>query len=402
MLVLGSAVRSLKRAPVRSGLTALGVIVGVGAVVATASIGNGARVEIQKVLTKPESRTIYLNAVLPPSERRRLGTKSPPSEGLQTGDYEAIWKLVTGISAASPRIYIAGASARTSILAKEVLLEGIGADGFTILSRRLLSGAAFSRLDVSRASNVCVISESLARELGGDRAIHRPIRINDAQFTVVGIVDDVPNTNPLFSSADFHVYVPFTSLQRRIDASASMAISVQSADIEHVGDVQQQISDTMEQRRSGRKTLFVVRNALDSIKTYAEGSLIVARLLAVVGAISLVVGGIGIMNILLVSVTERTREIGVRLAIGTRHRAILGQFMAEAVLLSVLGGAIGIACGWAASLLITKWNDWPTATSGGSILAAVCCSVLVGVSSGYYPARRAALLSPVESLRVDV
>jgi putative ABC transport system permease protein len=399
--ILYAAILSLQRASIRSALTALGVIVGVAAVVTTTSIGNGARSEIQETLSKPESRTISLGAIIPP-HLRRAGAKLALADSLKRGDYDAIRHEIDNVSAVSPRIYVSAARAQANGRATDITLEGVDVEGFATVPRQLLDGAFFNDFDVRQAANVCVISESLARMLyPAEQQTNRAIRINDARFTVIGVVDDVPNLYPMFRAADLHVYVPFTSLLRRLDSTAQMSISVQASDIEYVGVVQQRIGDVMEQRRSGRKALFLTNNAFDSIKTYADGSRTVSRLLAAVGIIALIVGGIGIMNIMLASVRERTREIGIRMAIGTRSRDIRAQFLTEAIVLSLLGGGLGIAIGWAASWFVTRLNDWPTDVTTSSIVVALLCSAGIGVFFGYHPARRAALLHPVEALRTE-
>ncbi len=321
------ALRSLQRAPVRSSLTSLGVIVGVAAVVATSSIGNGARVKIEETLLRPESRTISLNATQPPSRFRRPGAKLAPNDALKPTDYYALRADLQNVSAITPRIYLSTGKAQTNGRSADIIIEGIDVGGFQTATRKVLEGDLFTSLDVQRAANVCVISQTLSRILFPEPPrIGRPIKLNTTTFQVIGIVDDVTQEipNPM-AVADLHVYMPFTSLLRRIDSTPSMSIAVQVRDIEGVQAVQRQLSDLIEQRRAGRKADFRTNTAFDSIKTYADGSLTVARLLAAVGAIALIVGGIGIMNIMLVSVTERTREIGVRMAIGTRGRDILGS-----------------------------------------------------------------------------
>jgi putative ABC transport system permease protein len=401
--VLGVALRSLQRAPVRSSLTALGVIVGVAAVVATASIGSGARAKIEETLTKPESRIIFLGATVPRAKLRKRDDKLPPGEGLNPEDYYAIRSEVSNLAAISPRISLSNAKASANGRAFDISVEGTAADGFRTNPRTLLRGELFNELDVKRATSVCVISESLAAVLlPGEHNPNRTIRLNEVSFKVIGIVDDVtPQSGEASSLSDLRAYVPFTSLLHRLDTTAQISVLAQATDIAHVQLVRRDIGDIMEQRRSGRKAEFLTNDNFESLKTYAEGSLAVARLLAGVGAIALIVGGIGIMNIMLVSVSERTREIGVRMAVGTRHRDILRQFLVEAIALSLLGGGLGIVIGWSASLAITRLNDWPTAVTWDSVMAALVCSLGVGVLFGYHPARRAAMMRPVEALGTE-
>jgi ABC-type antimicrobial peptide transport system permease subunit len=165
--------------------------------------------------------------------------------------------------------------------------------------------------------------------------------------------------------------------------------------------VQQRVSDTIEQKRGTRKAAFITNSALESIKTYADGAVTAARLIAIIGAVSLVVGGIGITNIMLISVTERTREIGIRLALGTYSRNILTQFLTEALALSVFGGMLGVVLGWGASWLVGHANGWPTTVTLKSVLVALTYSLGVGILFGFQPARRASQMKPIDALRGD-
>src|SRR5262245_16587826 len=218
------AARSLQRAPLRSALTALGIIVGVASVVATTSIGKGAQAKIQEALSKPESRTVYLVALPLQRNLRSIVSQLSRANSLKIEDYYAIRRSVGSISAASPRIFLQGARVQANGRALDVQLEGTDVDGFTTFPRKLLAGSLFNTTDVNRAANVCVISESLARMLySGDMRTGRRILANDTTFTVVGIVDDVANTGPsLLRMQDLRVYIPFTSLLRRLDSSAQI------------------------------------------------------------------------------------------------------------------------------------------------------------------------------------
>lgn len=400
--LLVTVLRSLRRTPIRSALTALGVIVGVASVVTTSSIGAGAEARIREVLALPESRTVHLVATVPPTQRLRFGAILPAAERLREEDYRAIQSDLPVISAASIRILVPKVRVEANGQNSEALLEGIDVGGFTTIPRRLLEGALFSALDVTRVASVCVVSQSLAKELYPDKKVHgERIRINNSPFVITGVVDDVLTPSVSGRPGDMRVYMPFTSLLRRIDSNAQIAINAQAEEIEGVTRLQQDLSDLMEQRRSGRKASFITSAALDSIKSHADGSLAVTRLLAAVGAVSLIVGGIGIMNIMLVSVKERTREIGIRMAIGTRPGHILSQFLAEAVSLSLIGSVAGIAIGSATSWAVTSLNGWHTSVTLASVFGGVLCGMGVGIFFGYHPARRAAMLNPVEALRME-
>jgi putative ABC transport system permease protein len=393
------AIRSLRRSPLRSVLTALGVIVGVAAVVTTTSIGAGAKAKIEELLSKPDSRIIFLSAQAPSLSGKVSALER--SDRLTSEDYHAVRSSIAGVDATSPRIFLPNAHVKAKGHSVEVIAEGIGSDGFTTLSRKLTAGTVFDEIDVARAANVCVISDSLARTLySGDIHDGPSLLLNGTTFTVIGIVDDVESLDPsTFGAQHLHIYIPFTSLIRRLDPTAIMNISIQAQSIAGVESVQRDVNSLMMLRRHNRRVEFLTATATDSLRTYSESSLTAARLLAAIGAIALVVGGIGIMNIMLVSVTERTREIGIRLAVGTRAGDILGQFLTEAIALSLVGGLVGIVLGAVAARLVMRLNDWPTEINASSIFAALLCSLGVGALFGYHPAHRAATMRPVEALR---
>jgi putative ABC transport system permease protein len=403
MAVISAALGSLRRGPLRSALTTLGVVVGVAAVVVTSSIGRGAKERIEQSLASPESRTVYLSAIgLPSAGYLTLQVRS--SDNLNVRDYQAIRRSIKDVSASSPQAALQNARVRANGRSSEGNLEGVDTGMFSITRRALIHGSLINQLDVNRAATVCVVSESLARKLFDDVNVSgKAILLNDVTFTIIGVVEDISVVaSELFRQENLHVYVPFTSLLRRLGPATPMAVIIQARDVEHVAAVQRAVNDLMEERRSGRRAQFLTSNALQSIKAYSEGSLAVARLLAAMGAISLLVGGIGIMNVMLISVTERTREIGIRMAIGTRVRSILVQFLLEAIVLGALGGVVGVALGIAASQLYAHANGWPMAITLDSIVIGLVCSVTIGVVSGFQPARRAAALSPVLALRNDV
>jgi putative ABC transport system permease protein len=401
--ILNFAIRNVLRAPLRSSLTSLGVIAGVAAVVATVSIGMGARASLEETLAKPQSRTVFLGATLPNTAYARATIASPRSGGLTADDYVALSQTVMNvIVAASPRILIKG-SVQANGRGAEAALDGIDVGGFLTISRELLHGSLFSQRDVESAASVCVLSEALANEIFVHQTpLGRTVRINEVPFLVVGVIADLHQEGPdVFKASDLRVYVPFTSLLRRLNRDAPMSISMQARDIEHVALVQRLVNELIEQRRNGRKVGFYTSNAVESIKSYADGSLTMARLLSALGTVALLVGGIGIMNIMLVSVTERTREIGIRGALGTRPMDILLQFLAEALALSLLGGAIGLILGATAAWGITNLYGWRTSIDSASAVTALLCSLAVGVVFGFQPARRAASLRPIDALRLE-
>jgi putative ABC transport system permease protein len=399
--VLVTALRSLRRSLIRSSLTALGVVVGVAAVVATLSIGDGAKASLETLLARPASRIIQLRATPPVDHTRRFSSKLAAKEGLTVADYYELRRRVGRDAAMSPRIMLPSASAAANGRSDEIVAEGIDIDGFVFYQRTSVFGSIFSDRDVRNAANICVLSKSLSELLFPigmpPRAV---IQINGVPFVAIGVVNDMPFVNAAnFRMVDLHAYIPFTSLLRRLDSGAEMSLEFQVHDIDKIYEFEKIIADTMEEQRSGRKAAFITTNSLDAIAVYADSSRLVARLLAIVAAISLVVGGIGIMNIMLVNVRERTQEIGVRMAVGTRPKHVLAQFLVEATVLSVFGGTIGAAAGIATTFVISRFNAWPVMLTSGSLLAALACSSAVGLLFGYHPARRAGLLQPIDALR---
>jgi putative ABC transport system permease protein len=400
-IVLAHALRSVVRAPVRSALTALGVIVGTSSIITTLGIGDGARLRIQEVLLRPESRIISLLAAPTAAPAHRNFAPLSASDRLTVRDYYSIKNTLSNVAAASPRLYVSAARIQVNGREEDVLLEGIDKGGFQADARRVLDGALFSEIEVKRGSSICVIGSALARAAFDTHSpIGKTVRINGTPFTVIGVIEDkTKNVEPgPQRSSDFHVYIPFTSLLRRIDPNVDLAISVQADEVLNVGIVRRGLEDLIEQNRRGRRSSFVTTTAFESLRTYSEGSLHVARLLAAVGVIALIVGGIGVMNIMLVSVAERTREIGVLMAIGTRSRGIRNQFLGEALVITMGGGVIGSSVGVIAASLITRWNQWPIHLGASSIALAVICSAGVGVAFGYQPAKTAARMQPAAAL----
>lgn len=401
--LLTTAISSLKRAPIRSLLTTIGVVVGVAAVISMISIGSGAKERVGEILALPDVRLVYLSA-----HRKDPATgvelRLSPLEGLRFDDYYALLQARFDVSAVSPRIYVSNALAQANGEATTATVEGLDTGGFEAPARPLIEGTLFSALDVRRSASVCIVSRSLAQRLFSDTSpVHQVVRINGVPFKVIGVVDDTQIFSNLAGPPprDLRVLIPFTSLRSRVDQNSRMSVTLQASRVEDTSSLASGVRDFMLARIGRRDAELRTYTAAASIQLYAEGSQVMARLLLAIGAISLVVGGIGVMNIMLVSVTERTREIGIRMAIGTRNRDILAQFVIEAVVLCVLGAALGIALGLAVTYAIAHLNNWPVRLTVGAIFGAITCSVVTGVLFGYYPARRASLLDPVEALKAE-
>src|SRR5437667_1269958 len=282
---------------------------------------------------------------------------------------------------------------------------GESADYFDIRHWPLSDGALFTTLDVRSANKVCVIGRTTATPIyGNESPIGQILRIKNVPFTITGVLTP-KGLSPQGVDQDDIVVMPYTSAMKRVIGGTTLRnINVQIADSRQVEAAQQQIISLLRQRhtiRPGHDDDFTVRNQQEIAEAATATSRVMTVLLGAIAGVSLVVGGIGIMNIMLVSVTERTREIGVRMAVGAHGADILTQFLIEAVTLSSIGGVIGIICGIAVSRVLSIYAHWPTLISIGSIAIAFLFSAAVGVFFGFYPARKAAALDPIEALRYE-
>ncbi len=398
------ALRALGRNKMRSSLTMLGIIIGVGAVIAMVGIGQGASASIQSQIANLGNNMLNISSGSSNSGGMRSGFGS--SNTLTPDDVIAIEQECPAVKAASPTVRAGGQlvygnqnwSASSGI-------QGTNEKFPEIRSWPMASGEFFTEGDVRNATRVCVIGKTVADNLfsGGD-PIGQTMRIRNLPFRVVGVLS-VKGPNQFGQDQDDTVIVPYTAAQKKmltithVHGAIISAISAQAT-----FTAEKQITDLLRQRHRltpNQENDFTVRNLTDVKEAADQSSTIMTNLLASIAGVSLLVGGIGIMNIMLVSVTERTREIGIRMAIGARSKAIRRQFLIESITLSVVGGVIGIAVGVGASLIISSTLQWPTLISPISIFASVIFSVVVGVAFGYYPARKAASLDPIEALRYE-
>jgi putative ABC transport system permease protein len=282
-------------------------------------------------------------------------------------------------------------------------IRGVSASFFDIRSWPMADGEPFSEQDVRSGAKVAVIGRTTKQTLFGDEpAVGQVIRIRNAPFTIVGEL--VPKGSSSFGGdQDDTLYVPYTSAMRRLSRDTSFrSFLVQAAAADQIPAVTNELASLLRQKHripEGGPDDFIIRTQQEIAEFFDASQRIMRALLAAVAGVSLVVGGIGIMNIMLVSVTERTREIGVRLAVGARGRDILLQFLIEAVTLSVLGGALGVLAGYGAAKLLTARTQWATLISPDSVLVAVAFSAAIGIFFGFYPARRASQMDPIEALR---
>jgi len=393
------ALRALRRNTMRSILTALGIIIGVGAVIAMVSIGNGAKAQVEaQVASLGENViTVFPGSFTAGGMRGGWGSMST----LTVDDSEAIRRETVNVSGVSPEM-----RDRAQVLANglnwNTQIMGESPDYSTIRSWPIASGAMFTDQDVRSVAKVAVIGKTVADQLFPDgEELGQTIRIRNIPFKIVGILA-AKGFNLFGQDQDDTVVIPYTSHMKRIARRPNInSILVQAASAKTIEKVQQDITDLLMQRRKGREQDFTVRNQVELAQAATATSETMTVLLSAIAGVSLVVGGIGIMNIMLVSVTERTREIGIRLAVGAHGRDVLLQFLIEAVILSSLGGIIGIALGVGFSELVSLKTGWPILVSPTSGVVAVAFSAVVGVFFGFYPARKAAQLDPIEALRYE-
>ncbi len=380
----------------------LGIIIGVGAVIATVGVGQGAQKQVQDQIASLGTNLLYISSGSVSKGGIRMGGGA--TKTLVGDDMKAILQEVPLIGQAAP-----GASTRSQVVSDNqnwyTSVTGTEPQYFDIRNWSFAQGGNFSMEDVTRASNVVVLGDTVQHNLfGGGNAVGQTVRIGTLPFQVVGVL--VPKgQSGLGQDQDDGVYVPITTLQKKITGQDWLQYIMASATSQPASyAAQSQITALLRDRhriRNSQPEDFTVRNLADVAQLADASSRIMTLLLASIAGVSLLVGGIGIMNIMLVSVTERTREIGIRIAIGATESDVLRQFLSESVVLSVAGGLVGILCGVGASITITRVLGWNILISPAAMVAAVVFSMAVGIFFGFYPARKAALLDPIEALRFE-
>ena len=393
------AFRALRRNKLRTILAALGMIIGVGAVIAMVSMGNGAKSQVESQIAGLGENmiTIFPGSLTSGGMRGGWGSAS----SLTVDDAEAIKREVVGAVGVSPEI-----RDRQQVMANglnwNTQVLGESPDFPNIRAWKLASGDFFTETDVRTAAKVCVIGKTVADQLfAGMDPIGQAIRARNIPLRVVGVMI-AKGFNSNGSDQDDLIIVPYTTSMKRISKRDRITdIIVQANSQNTMVRVQNDIGDLLQQRRLGREPDYTIRNQLEIAEAAASASKTMTGLLGGIAFVSLVVGGIGIMNIMLVSVTERTREIGIRLAVGAHGKDVLLQFLTEAVALSVVGGSVGILLGIGASEYVSWAYGWPSQLSPLWMGIAVGGSALVGIFSGFYPALKASQLDPIDALRYE-
>ncbi len=396
------ALRALRRNKLRSVLTTLGIIIGVAAVIAMVGIGNGAKAQVDAQIASLGQNVILVFSGSTTRSGIRTGWGSAGT--LTIEDADAITREVPGVVAVSPEVRgVRQVAAGNQNWYTQVLGESPAY--FDIRQWPLAEGAPFTDQDVRSATKVCVIGATTARQLfGADSALGQIIRIQNVPFVVVGVLTP-KGYSVMGQDQDDVIILPYTSAMKRVTGQTTLrGINIQAANAAALPIAEQQITDLLRQRHRlgpGREDDFTVHNQQEIAEMATATAKVMSVLLGAIASVSLIVGGIGIMNIMLVSVTERTREIGIRLAVGAHGRDILLQFLIEAITLSSVGGLIGIGVGVGASQALAVWKEWPTLISLSSVVVAFLFSAAVGVFFGFYPARQASRLDPIEALRYE-
>ena len=394
--------RALRRNKLRTLLTMLGMIIGVGAVIAMVGIGNGAKAQIESQIASMGQNVIIVFSGS--MTRSGIHTGWGGAGTLTIEDSEAIMREIPGVTVISPEIMsTAQVAAGNQNWFTRIL--GEGPDYFDIRQWPVVTGSPFTPQDVRGANKVAVVGQTIADQLyPGEDPLGQIVRVKNVPFIIVGVLK-AKGLSVQGQDQDDLIIIPYTSAMKRVQRVTTLrTILVQAARPTLLNPVQQQIIELLRQRHKitpGKDDDFTVRNQQEIADMATAQSKTMTLLLGAIAGVSLVVGGIGIMNIMLVSVTERTREIGIRMAIGARGRDILLQFLIEAVTLSVIGGVVGIGAGVGVSQLLAAKMSWPTLISSTSVVYAFFFSAAVGIFFGFYPARKASRLDPIDALRYE-
>ena len=400
------AFSALRINKMRSALTMLGIIIGVAAVIAMVAVGSGAQARIEEQIASIGSNLIIVLSGSITSSGIRMGTGN--AQTLTMDDARSIARECDAAALAAPAVR-GGAQTVYGDNNWGTQVMGTTPDYLPIRDLSMQEGQAFSDSDVEGATKVALVGKTVADNLFyGEDPLGKIIRIKAVPFTVVGVLAP-KGQSPTGQDQDDVILIPISTAKKKVLGSSQAnyaavgQILVQARE-GRTSEVQDQMKALLRQRhhlQANEDDDFTIRNMEEVFKAQESSAQVMSLLLAAIASVSLLVGGIGIMNIMLVSVTERTKEIGLRQAVGAKTRDILSQFLVEAVTLSVAGGAIGIALGITVSALISHFAQWSTLVSPGSIVLAFIFSALVGVFFGFYPARKAAYMDPIEALRYE-
>ncbi len=396
------AFKSIVKNKMRTLLTMLGIIIGVAAVIVMVAIGKGAEKRIQDQIA---SMGTNLLTIFPGSMQSR-GVRMGPDSGVQLtlDDVERLKREATLVQAVSPMVR-SGAQLIGGSGNWNSSVWGVSEQYLEIRDWSLSSGEFFSSADVRAQNKVCVVGQTIVKNLfAGDDPVGQQLRVRNVPFRIIGVLKERGQSS-FGQDQDDLIIAPYSTVLTRLSGQVHVnQILVRAVSLEQMESAQAEVTAIMRDAHripEGGDDDFTVRNQTDIAATAQETSSVLTMLLASIASISLLVGGIGIMNIMLVSVTERTHEIGIRMAIGARGHDILVQFLIEAVVLSLSGGLIGVLIGFLATWIVNMATDWVTVISPTNVLLSFGFAGAVGIFFGYYPARKAAALNPIEALRYE-
>jgi putative ABC transport system permease protein len=402
--IIKVAARALGRNKLRTALTMLGIIIGVGAVIVLVSIGQGAQAMVLDQISNMGTNMMYVMPGNLVFGGAALGAGAAST--LTDEDVAAMEREIPTIAAASPVVNASG----QLVFGNQnwfVRIQGTNERFPEIRSWKVEQGDFFTDADVRSAARVIVLGKTVAEKLfPGVDPIGETIRVRNLPFRVVAVLG-AKGQSMVGQDQDDTAVIPYTTAQRKLLGQQIPSINqamVSAISQQATGVTQRQITDLLRQRHKiapGETDDFMVRNMTDAAQTFTQLTTIMTLLLGSIAAISLVVGGIGIMNIMLVSVTERTREIGIRMAVGARPNYVRLQFLTESLVLSLMGGLVGVLIGGAIAALVSKILGWPTLVSALSVLISFGFATVIGIFFGYYPAHKAAALDPIEALRYE-
>jgi len=399
------ALRALMVNKMRSALTMLGIIIGVGAVIAMIAVGSGAKKRIAEQIAGMGSNLIMVMSGSSTSGGMRFGAGTVPT--LTVDDAKAMQADIPAVKYTAPTV-TGVAQVVYGNQNWSTIINGTTPEVLSIRDWPLVSGRPFTQQDVDGATKVCLLGKTIVENLfGGIDPVGQIVRIKNVPFTVIGTLSS-KGQSTWGQDQDDIIFVPLTTGQKRLFGmqfpGMVRVIAVQATGPEAMKEAEVQITELLRQRhriQTNQENDFSVRNLTEIMSAAEQSASVMSLLLGAIASISLLVGGIGIMNIMLVSVTERTREIGIRIAVGAKGRDILLQFLIESLVLSLIGGIMGIGLGVAGTMVLAAFTQWPTLFSMEAILLAFLFSGSVGVFFGFYPARKASLLNPIEALHYE-
>jgi putative ABC transport system permease protein len=402
LLIPRLALKALAQNKLRTGLTMLGIVIGVGAVICVVAIGEGASASIEQAITNIGANMIWVEAG--GVNRQGVRTGAFGTKTLTLADYEAIKEQIPWVSNVTPQ-----ADTRVQVVYGNqnwgTTVRGVGPEYLALKGWKITRGGMYTETDVERSTNVCVLGQTIVEQLFGSMdPIGETIRVKDQPCVVAGVLD-VKGQSATGQDQDDQFLMPYTTVMKKIKGQVwldDILMSATAAGV--VGQAEEEIATLLRQRhhiQAGKDDDFNLRHPTEIAEAVKQSTQTMEALLAAIASVSLLVGGIGIMNIMLVSVTERTREIGLRQAVGARGRDVLRQFLVEAIMLSLIGGALGIVVGMIGARTMAESFQWPTRVSSNAVALAFVFSAAIGVFFGYYPARKAARLDPIDALRFE-